>query len=110
MGIVAMKWLLSSIVVFITVVATQLQLEINDLKAQLRKMGTLDSKAAAAIKQFETDLFAKVGADEKTRLAKEAMEQAQRNAALQQGLNWLPTKDMDKPVLWGQEPNKKSSQ
>jgi hypothetical protein len=110
MEVVTMKWLLSSIVVFITVVATQLQLEINDLKSRLEKVGALDSKAAAAIKQFETDFFAKVRADEKTRLAKEALAQAQRNAALREGLNWLPTKDMDKPVLWGDQANKKADQ
>ena len=105
-----MKWILSLIVVLITAVLVQLQLQISDLRSQLGKAGTLDSKAAAAIKQFETDFFAKVRADEKTRIAKEAMEQAQCNAALQQGLSWLPTKDMDKPVLWGDLPKDKAKQ
>jgi hypothetical protein len=105
-----MKWLLSSIVVFITAVAVQLQLEIIDLRSQLGKVGTADSKAAAAIKQFEADFFAKVRAEEKARLAKEAVQQAERNAALQEGLNWLPTKDMDKPVLWGDLAKDKAKQ
>jgi len=76
----------------------------------LEKVGSLDSKSAAEIKEFEADFFAKVRADEKMRLAKEALEQAQRNATLREGLNWLPTKDMDKPVLWGQGADKKTSQ
>ena len=96
-----MKRLFALFVAFVSVIAVQLQVEINDLKVQLAKMGSLDAKAAAAVKQFETDFFAKLRADEKARLAREAMEQAQRNAALQQGLNWLPTRDMNKPVLWG---------
>ena len=102
-----MKWLLASIVAFVTVVAA---IEINDLRVQVSKMGSFDAQAAAAVKQFETDFFAKLRADEKARLAREAMEQAQRNAALQQGLNWLPTRDMNKPVLWGEEPGKKANQ
>jgi hypothetical protein len=110
MGGVAMKRLFALFVAFVSVIAVQLQVEINDLKVQLAKMGSLDAKAAAAVKQFETDFFAKLRADEKARLAKEAMEQAQRNAALQQGLNWLPTRDMNKPVLWGEEPGKKANQ
>jgi hypothetical protein len=101
-----MKWLLASIVAFVTVVAA---IEIDGLRVQVSKMGSFDAQAAAAVKQFEADFFAKVAADEKARLAKEAMEQAQRNAALQQGLNWLPTGDMNKPVLWGEEPKKKAN-
>src|SRR6516165_2678357 len=107
MGGFAMKWLLASVVAFVTVVAA---IEINDLRVQVSKMGSFDAQAAAAVKQFESDFFAKLRADEKTRLAKEALEQAQRNAALQQGLNWLPTQDMNKPVLSGEQPNKKAKQ
>ena len=105
-----MKWIQPSVIALLIAMVAALQTEINNLKTQLAKMGSLDAKAAAAVKQFETDFFGKVRADEKARLAQQAMQDAQRNRALQQGLNWLPTGDMNKPVLWGEEPKKNANQ
>jgi len=105
-----MKWIQPSVIALLIAMVAALQTEINNLKTQLAKMGSLDAKAAAAVKQFETDFFAKVRADEKAKLAQRAMQDAQRNRALRQGLNWLPTGDMNKPVLWGEEPKKNANQ
>ena len=105
-----MKWIQPSVIALLIAMVAALQTEINNLKTQLAKMGSLDAKAAAAVKQFETDFFAKLRADEKARLAQQAMQDAQRNRALQQGLNWLPTGDINKPVLWGEEPKKNANQ
>ena len=105
-----MKWIQPSVIALLIAMVAALQTEINNLKTQLAKMGSLDAKAAAAVKQFETDFFAKVRADEKARLAQQAMQDAQRNRALQQGLNWLPTDDMNKPMLWREEPKKNANQ
>ena len=100
-----MRWISPAFISLLCLAVVLLQREVIDLrKSQLAQAQALDAKAAAAIKQFEADFFAKLRADEKARLAKEALAQAQRNAALQQGLNWLPAKDMDKPVLWGDQP------
>jgi len=97
-----MRLILSGVLAILVSAVVFLQVEADDLKAQLAKRGSFDAKAAAAVKQFEVDFFAKPRADEKARIAKEEMERTQRNAALQQGLNWLPTRDMDKRVLWGE--------
>jgi hypothetical protein len=105
-----MKWIQPSVIALLIALLAAMQTEINDLKAQQAKIGSLDAKAAAAVKQFETDFFAKLRADEKARLAQQAMQDAERNRALQQGLNWLPTGDMNKPVLWGEEPKKNPNQ
>jgi hypothetical protein len=87
-----------------------LQWEIINLNSDLEKLRVGDLTVVAAIQKFEKDLIAKQRADEKARLAAQAIQDAQRNAALQQGLNWLPTGDMNKPVLWGDQPKKKVNQ
>ncbi len=55
----------------------------------------------AAVSKFERDFFAKLQAYETARNVVLARQQAQRNAAVAQGLKGLPTGDMGKPVLWG---------
>jgi len=87
----------------VAVIAT-LHWEIINLNSNLEKLRVGDLTVVAAIQKFEKDLIATQRADEKARLAAQTMQDAQRNAALREGLNWLPTGDMNKPVLWGSQP------
>jgi hypothetical protein len=62
-----------------------------------------DSSAAAAVTKFEKDFFAKLASDEARRQAALNFQQAQRNAAINQGLRGLPTGQMDHPQTWNRE-------
>ena len=96
-----MRLLLSSIVGLLICAVVLLQHEIEDLKTQVSQA---DQRAASAVKQFETDLLAKIRADESTWLAAQALGDKQRAAVLNEGLKHLPTRDLDKPLLWGALP------
>ena len=95
-----MRWISLSVLSVLIGALALLQLEVNDLKTQLAKVGSVDQKVAAAVKQFEKDLFARMRADEKTRLGILAEQEAQRNRAIQEGLNRLPLGDFDRPQHW----------
>jgi hypothetical protein len=96
-----MKGLFSCIIGLLICAVALLQREINDLKGRLRQA---DQRTAAAIEKFESDLLAKLRADEKTRLAAQILADAQRKAAINEGLRHLPTGDLNKPALWGALP------
>jgi hypothetical protein len=96
-----MKGLFSCAIGLLICAVALLQREINDLKTRLRQA---DQRTVAAIEKFETDLLAKMRADDKTKLAAQVLADAQRRAALNEGLKHLPTGDFDKPALWGALP------
>lgn len=95
-----MRWILASTFSILVVSVTVLQTELNDVRHRLAAATTQNQSTAAALEKLEKDLFAKMRADEKTRLAILALEQAQRNRAINEGLNRLPLGDFDKPMLW----------
>jgi hypothetical protein len=77
----------------------------SDLKkAQLAQAAALDARAAAAVRKFEVDLFAKLRAQEKTALGAQAWQNMLRDEALKEGLNRLPMGDFDRPQYWNSPP------
>jgi hypothetical protein len=83
-----------------TAAVAELRNEVLDLKKQIPASG---DSAAAAVRQFEKDFFARMNGEAIARQNVLAQQQAQRNAAIQQGLNGLPMKNLGQPVPWGRD-------
>jgi hypothetical protein len=102
MGASAMKWILLSVIVSLMGAIAALQIEVNELRVQLAKAASTSDKTAAAVRQFEKDVFAKLQNDEVARKTKEAQLDAARRRTIDDGLRRLPTGDRNKPMRWGQ--------
>jgi hypothetical protein len=73
-----------------------MQWEIADLRTQIRQLDP-----AAAVKQLEKDLFAKMQGEQNLKRGAEAAQDAQRRAAIDEGLKHLPTGNFRSPAYWG---------
>jgi hypothetical protein len=86
------KWIWPSVVALLMCCIAVMQKEIVDLQSR--------ADPAAAIQKFERDFFSRLNAEGKARAAQQAVQDAQWNAAVTEGLRGLPTKDLDKPAMW----------
>lgn len=84
-------WIISAFTVLISAVSA-LQWEVNDLRSKMLSM----DNASAAIAKFERDLAAQAIAARNIAGAQDAA----RRAAIDQGLNALPTGSFRKPLYW----------
>jgi hypothetical protein len=94
------KWLLITPISLMVAAIIGLQIEIHNLAKELAKTRLDNTSTAAAVENFERDLFAHQRAHEKESLAARAVQDAARRRAIDQGLSGLPVGNFRGPVYW----------